>query len=198
MTFTQVRETTFMELQPNAGVALKEFDPAAFTGELDPTKILFATSGGLQFNDTPEYRDAGESVDNAPKNTMELKKFVRREIKVSGTMITFTPEVVKMAMAAADTSTVSVTGSSGGKVTKITPRDDLKAEDFTDFWMVGDRIDGGYFAVHLKNALSTGGFSWKTNDQDNGTSDFELTAHYSIKKQNEVPYEAYVMEAAAE
>ena len=193
MTFSQIRATTFKELQANAGVALKTFDPATFDGELELENILFATSGGFSFTDTPEYRDAGETIDNAPKNTKELKKFVRRDVKLSGTKVTFTPETIKADMAAADVAVLE--GASG--VTKITPRDLLKDEDFFDFWVVGDYGDGGYLAIHIKNALSTGGFSWKTNDQDNGTSDFEYTAHYAIADQQAVPYEVYIMTPAA-
>lgn len=192
MTFTQIRETTFEELQVNAGVVLKTFDPATFTGELELENILFATSGGTTITDTPEFRDAGEGIDNAPRNMKEFKKLVRREVKISGSKVTFTPESVKADMAAADISTVD------GKtdVTKITPRDTLKDEDFMDFWVVGDYGVGGYMAVHILNALSVSGFNWKTTDQGNGTSDFEYTAHYSIKNQSQVPYEVYIYKPA--
>ena len=192
MTFTQIRETTFEELQVNAGVVLKTFDPTTFTGELALENILFATSGGTTITDTPEFRDAGEGIDNAPRNMKEFKKLVRREVKISGSKVTFTPDSVKADMAAADISTVE------GKtdVTKITPRDTLKDEDFMDFWVVGDYGAGGYMAVHIMNALSVSGFSWKTTDQGNGTSDFEYTAHYSIKNQSQVPYEVYIYKPA--
>lgn len=192
MTFSQIRATTFEELQANAGVVLKEFDPATFNGELQLENILFATSGGISFADTPEFRDAGEGIDNAPRNTKELKKLVRREVKVSGSKITYTPESVKMDMAAADISTES--GKAG--LTKITPRDTLTDADFMDFWVVGDYGTGGYFAIHMMNALSVSGFNWKTTDQGNGTSDFEYTAHYSIKNQSQVPYEVYIYKPA--
>ena len=192
MTFTQIRETTFEELQVNAGVVLKEFDPATFDGELELENILFATSGGTTITDTPEFRDAGEGIDNAPRNMKEFKKLVRREVKISGSKVTFTPDSVKADMAAADISTVE------GKtdVTKITPRDTLKDEDFMDFWVVGDYGVGGSMAVHIMNALSVSGFNWKTTDQGNGTSDFEYTAHYSIKNQSQVPYEVYIYKPA--
>lgn len=197
MTFTQIRQTTFGELQVNAGVVLTEFEPDKFNGTLDLSTILFATSGGITFTDTPEYKDAGEGIDNAPKNVKELKKYVQREVKLSGSAITFTPESVKMAMGSADISDVSVTGSGSGTVKKITPRDVLKDEDFTDLWVVGDRgNNGGWIAIHLMNVLSTGGFSWKTADQDNGTSDFEFLGHYTIEDQNKVPYEAFIMTPA--
>lgn len=192
MTFTQIRETTFEELQVNAGVVLKTFDPTTFTGELTLENILFATSGGVTITDTPEFRDAGEGIDNAPKNMKEFKKLVRREVKISGSQVTFTPESIKTDMAAADISDVD--GKSGLK--KITPRDVLTDADFADFWVVGDYGVGGYMAVHIMNALSVSGFNWKTTDQNNGTSDFEYTAHYSIKNQTQVPYEVYIYKPA--
>lgn len=188
MTFTQIRETTFEELQANAGVVLSAFDPESFTGELKLEDILFATSGGITFTDTPEFRDAGEGIDNAPKNMKEFKKLVRREVKLSGSKVTFTPDSVKRDMAAADLSTVE--GKAG--LSKITPRDTLKDSDFLDFWLVGDHGVGGYMAIHIMNALSVSGFNWKTADQENGTSDFEYTAHYSVKNQTQVPYEVYI------
>lgn len=192
MTFTQIRETTFEELQVNAGVVLKEFDPATFDGELTLENILFATSGGTTITDTPEFRDAGEGIDNAPRNMKEFKKLVRREVKISGSKVTFTPESVKADMAAADISVLD----GNAEVTKITPRDTLTDADFADFWVVGDYGVGGYMAVHVMNALSVSGFNWKTTDQGNGTSDFEYTAHYSIENQSQVPYEVYIYKPA--
>lgn len=192
MTFTQIRETTFEELQVNAGVVLREFDPATFDGELQLSNILFATSGGVTITDTPEFRDAGDGIDNAPRNMKEFKKLVRREVKISGSKVTFTPESVKADMAAADISVLD----GNAEVTKITPRDTLTDADFMDFWVVGDYGVGGYMAAHIMNALSVSGFNWKTTDQGNGTSDFEYTAHYSIQNQSQVPYEVYIYKPA--
>ena len=52
-------------------------------------------------------------------------------------------------------------------------------------------------ACHLKNALSTAGFSLQTSDNAKGTFSFEYTAHYSIDAQDEVPFEVYVKSAEA-
>lgn len=192
MTFTQIRETTFEELQANAGVVLTTFDPSTFDGELQRSNILFGTNGGIAVSATPEFRDAAEGIDNAPANMMEFKQLKRRTVRVTGSKITFTPDSVKMDMTAADVSIVE------GKadVTKITPRDRLTKEDFMDFWVLGDYGVGGYFAVHIMNALSTGGFNWKTVDEGNGSTDFEYTAHYSIKNPSLVPYEVYIFKPA--
>lgn len=185
MKFTQIPETTFQQMQLNAGILLKNFDPGA--GTVQNTDIVGATSGGVNFTAVPTYTDMGEDIDNCPKNMKELKKLESWEIKMSGTFVTVTPDAVKMALGAADVASE-----------KITPRNDLKAEDFTDLWWVGDYSDkngeknGGFVAIKMMNTLSTGGFSIKSGDKAKGQFSFEFTAHYSIKAQSTVPFEVYV------
>jgi hypothetical protein len=87
---------------------------------------------------------------------------------------------------------------------KITPRNDLAAEDFTDLWWVGDYSDengetnGGFIAIHMMNSLSTGGFAIQSGDKAKGTFAFTFTGHYSIADQNKVPFEVYVKAGTAE
>lgn len=79
---------------------------------------------------------------------------------------------------------------------KITPRAELDADDFTDdLWWVGDKADGGAVAIHLKNALSTGGFDMQTTKNAKGTMSMTITGHVSINAQTEVPMEFYVLDA---
>lgn len=88
--------------------------------------------------------------------------------------------------------------------TKVVPRRDLDSADFKDIWLVGDYSDkngatnGGFIAIRLMNALSTGGFQLKTADKGKGQMAFEYTAHYSISKQDVVPYELYIKAGTAE
>lgn len=183
--FTKIPETAFDEMQLNAGVLLRTFEPSNASIELE--NILGATTGGFKFSDTITYRDDGDDVDNCPKNMMELKKVDSREVKASGTFVTVTVERVKSLMAAAEVSS-----------TKITPRDSLKDEDFTDLWWVGDysskngESKGGYIAIHMMNVLNTGGFQIQTGDRAKGQFAFEYMAHYSMRAQDTVPYEVYV------
>lgn len=74
---------------------------------------------------------------------------------------------------------------------KIVPRADLSQNDFTDIWWVGDRADGGMVAVKLLNALSTEGFSLKTEKNNKGQIKTTLTGHVSISAQDVVPIEIY-------
>lgn len=77
---------------------------------------------------------------------------------------------------------------------KIVPRRDLELSDFTDLWWVGDRADGGFVAVKLINALSTGGLSLKTTKAGKGQISVELTGHVSINDQETMPMEWYSMD----
>lgn len=192
MKFTQVATTAFQKLQLNAGVLLSEFTPGS---TLDKTKILAATGGGITFEAVPQYKDFGDGIDNVPKNTKELKKLDYFEAKMSGTAKTVDTAFAKMLTAAAD-----VTSGTG----KVTPRADLSSDDFDTIWWVGDYSDyngdnnGGYVAIKLINALSTGGFKVKSNDKDKGEFAFEFMGHYSMSDTSIVPFEIYIKAGTAE
>lgn len=196
MKFTTVATDAFQKFQLNAGVVLTGFDPASPT--LDRSKIFIATSGGSEFTAEPEFEDFGEDVDNVPANTKELKVLTSVNVTLSGTGKTVDGPVLKALMAAADVTTAS-------GVTKITPRADLLQTDFIDkLWWVGDYSDhngatnGGFLAIELLNALSTGGFSIQSNNKGKADVEYEFTGHYSISDMTLVPYNVYLMAGSAE
>lgn len=178
--FNVIPEDTFDELQTEAGVLLKTFDPAQ--PAVTDANIICATTGGIQVSCVPTYSDYGEDVDNCPNNMKELKHLDGWECKISTTCLGTSPELIKMALGAADITAVS---------SKITPRKDLAQTDFADIWWVGDRADGGLVAVKLINALSTGGFSLQTTKNGKGQIALELTGHVSIEAQSVMPMEFY-------
>ena len=192
MKFTQIPTTAMEEMQLNAGVLLSSFNPS--TAEV--SGIIGATTGGIKFSATPTYSDFGEDIDNCPKNMMELKRQESVEVKISSTFVTVTTSVAKKLMAAADIDT--------SDQTKIKPRNDLKTEDFADIWWVGDYSDkngatnGGFVAIHVMNALNTGGFQLQSGDKSKGQFPFEFTGHYSMDAQEVVPYEVYIKAGTAE
>ena len=191
MKYTKIPETTFQNIQLNAGVLLSSFNPESAT--VADASIIGATTGGINFTATPTYNDFGEDIDNCPKNMKELKKLDAWEISLSGTYVTVDANAVKALVGAAD-----VSGN------KITPRNDLKLTDFTDVWWVGDYSDqngetnGGFVAIHMMNALSTGGFAIQSSDNGKGNFAFTYTAHYSMDAQDTVPFEVYVKAGTAE
>lgn len=180
--FAKIPQSTFEELQMDAGVVLTNFDPSAPT-EPEDADIVCATTGGINVSCTPTYSDMGEDVDNCPTNTKELKHLDGWECKMSFTSLGTSPANIKLALGAADIGSPDTT--------KITPRRDLKQTDFSDIWWVGDRADGGMVAVCLKNALSTGGFTLQTTKNRKGQVSVELTGHVSIEAQDEMPMEFY-------
>ena len=194
MKYTKIPTDTFKNLQLNAGVLLKSFDVDTQTMAAD--SIVGATSGGVSFTAVPSFIDFGEDIDNCPKNMKEMKKLDSWEAKMSGTFASVSKSLAKTLVGAADLS-----GS------KITPRNDLAAADFSDLWWVGDysevNEDGtstgkaGFIAIHLLNSLSTGGFSIQSSDKGKGQFEFEFTGHYSMDDQDKVPFELYIQEGTA-
>lgn len=180
--FTKIPQDTFSQLQLDAGVLLRSFNPDNPAEPADED-IICATTGGINATCTPTYSDMGEDVDNCPANMMELKHLDSWDSKMSTTALGTSPKLIRLSLGAADIDS--------NNPTRIVPRRDLKQSDFSDLWWVGDRADGGMVAVRLLNALSTGGFSLQTTKNGKGQISVELTGHTSMKDQNTMPMEFY-------
>ena len=184
MKFTKIPTTTFSNLQLNAGVYVKDFDPT--NPVVDAANLIGATTGGITATCTPTFVDDGADIDNVPDNMLEFKRITSYTATLGFTALSVSPSVVKLSLGAADTSDEE-------GVTKIVPRMELKETDFEDVWWVGDlKGSSKMAAVCLKKALSTGGFSLKTTKAGKGNLSVTLTGHYSIKAQDEVPMDFYI------
>lgn len=189
MKYTKIPATTFKNIQLNAGVLATAFTPA--TGTISGN-LIGATTGGVNFVVTPEFVDFGEDIDNCPKNTKELKKQNSVEASMSGTFAAITAALGKSLVAAGDIDEQDAT--------HIVPRLDLNDSDFVDIWWIGDYSDvndgddAGYIAIHMMNALNTGGFQIQSTDKAKGTFPFTYTAHFSMSDPTTVPFEIYVKE----
>lgn len=191
--YTKIPENAFDGLQLDAGVFLTNFNiEAAAAGDVgfEDKDILCATTGGINPTCVPNYSDFAEDVDNAPNNLMEFKHLDGWDCKVSTSSLGNSPELIKISLGAAD---IDLTNTG-----KIVPRRDLKQTDFKDLWWVGDRADGGFVAIQILNALSTGGFSLQTTKNGKGTVALEITGHVSIKAQDVVPMVFYSIDPASE
>lgn len=180
--YTVIPESTFDDLQLDAGILLKTFNPSSPT--VTDENIICATTGGVNPSCVPTYSDLGEDVDNCPNNMMELMHLDSWECKISFTALTVSEETIKLALGAADVDASSH---------KVTPRASLSQSDFTDLWWVGDMADGGFAAVKMINMLSTGGLSLQTSKNGKGQLACELTGHVSLQNQTKVPMEFYVI-----
>ena len=180
--FTKISQNAFNELQVEAGVLLKSFNPA--TPELRDEDIVCATTGGISPSCVANYSDFAEDVDNAPVNMLEFKRITGWECSLGFTALNITAETIHLALGAADVDV---------QTGKVTPRKELKSADFKDIWWVGDRSDGGFVAIKLLNALSTGGFSLQTTKNGKGQLSVTLTGHVSAAAQDVMPMEFYVI-----
>ena len=180
--FDKISEDAFNELQIEAGILLSSFDPSSPT--VTDANIITATTGGITASCTPTFSDWGEDVDNVPVNMMEFKRIDYYDCTLAFTALNVTANLIKLGVGAAD-----ITTSSG----KIAPRAALDTDDFEDaIWWVGDLSDGGFVAVKLMNALSTGGFSIQSAKNGKGQFAVTLTGHVSVENQSVVPMEFYI------
>ena len=186
--FTKISKEAFKSMQINAGVVLNKFDPTGTT-EIQDADIICATSGGVTAECKPNITDLGDDVDNCQKNTAELMQIEDYDCTLSFTALNVTTDVIKLALGAADVSEK-----------KVSPRMTLdptaSTGDFKDIWWVGDTIDGGFVAVKLMNALSTGGLSLKTTDKGKGNLSVTLTGCPRLGSDT-VPMEWYYSPKAA-
>lgn len=185
--FTKIPENTFDALQLDAGVLLNRFDPSNPAPPAD-ADIICATTGGINPVCAPTFSDFGEDVDNVPNNMMEFKHLDGWDCSISTTGLGTSPELIQMALGAADIDGVM----------KIVPRQNVKLTDYRDLWWVGDKANGGFVAIRLMNALSTGGFSLQTTKNGKGQVALTITGHVSIKAQDVVPMEFYSSDADVE
>lgn len=177
--FTRIPESTFKQIQTDAGILLNKFDPSG-EQEVQEADIICATTGGITVAAVPTYSDMGEDVDNCPANLLELKHLDSWACTVEFTSLGTTPALLQLSLGAADINDK-----------KVSPRVSLKTEDAKDIWWVGDRADGGFVAVCIKKALSTSGLSLKTTKNGKGQISVTLTAHTTVATQTEVPMEFY-------
>ena len=191
MKYTQIPIESFEQIQLNAGILVDNFNPQ--TGVIG--NLLGATTGGINFTDSPEYSDFGEDIDNCPKNTMELKRLNNREVSMSGTFVTISATTAKRLVGSSDVDE--------GDNRHIIPRDAIYTSDFQTLWWIGDYSDvnngdnAGFVAIKMYNALNTGGFQIQSTDKGKGQFAFTFTGHYSIKAQDVVPYEIWVKQGTS-
>lgn len=192
--YTQARLDTFETIQINAGVILNAFNVS--TGAYDYENIIGATTGGNSFNSNPSYSDYFADVDNVPENTKQGKRIDSYDPALSTTFVTINNNLGRKLVGAADLVS--------GTVSQIIPRNYLEDGDFEDIWLVGDYSDktgtykGGYVAIHIKNALNTGGFQFQSTKNGKGQFSADFHGHYDIENIDDVPFEVYIRSGADE
>lgn len=196
--YTRIPVKTFQQLQLNAGVVASHFDPK--TGEIEESALLGATNGGVNFQATPNDSNFSDGIDNAAANVKEFRHRDYWDATMSGNFVTVDVDSCKRLIGGADVDLEDPT--------HIIPRADLEDADFQDIWWIGDysnvNRDGtengkaGFIAIHMMNALSTGGFQVQSANRDKGQFAFTFTAHYTLEDQTKVPFEVYIKSGEAD
>ena len=167
----------------NAGVLLRAFDVAG--GAARREDIIGATDGPVRFVAKPRFTDLGADVGNCPRNVREMKLLKDWEVRLTGAFIS--------ADSGASRGLIALCDAQEGQ---LTPRTRVDLRDFDDLWLVFDYGPApGHYAIHMRNALSTGGLQVRAQDRENARWPFEFTAHYSVENVNEVPFEVWVGES---
>lgn len=183
--FTRISTDAFDALQVDAGIILTNFDPSNPYVTPASEDILATTTGGVHPVYSPEWTDFAEDIDNVPNNMMEFKRVTNQTATLSFTSIKFNAANTKWALGAADTELMD------NGVTVIKPRRDVLLSDFKDLWWVGDKANGGAYAIKLLNALSTGGLNIQSTKNGKGTNSITVTGHVSINAQDTMPMIIY-------
>lgn len=190
LNFSKVAPDVLSQVQFGAGIVTTTFDPADVDISAVIAGIIAATDGGVNAYAKPTLLNLMDGIDNtyAVKEGVDIDMW---DCGMSGTFKTVTAPTIKMLLAAADV----MEG-------KITPRQYLTEEDFTDIWLIADyskteQGTAGYIAVHLLNALSQDGFNWQTADKGKGSFTANFKGYGTIENLDLVPFEVYVSEEVA-
>lgn len=178
--FDKISADVFNNIQFEAGVVLKNFNPSDPKTPSDED-IVCATTGGVSAKCVPTYSDYGADIDNCPNDTKELMEVEGWECSITFTALDITAETIKLSLGASDITS-----------NKILPSMEIKDEHFTDIWWVGDISGGGFAAVKLENAISSDGFSLQTTKKEKGKLSVGLSGHFSLSNTKKVPMEFYV------
>ena len=178
--FNKVTKESLDNIQINAGMILKTFSPS---NPAVPTasSIVCATTGGITANATPTFEDFGADIDNCPNNTKEMKKITGWECTFAFTALDINEDTIALAL-----------GASAKLSGEVQAKADVIPAHFQDLWFVSERVDDKIIAIKLENALSTGGFSYKTQKNAKGQLTVTLTGHVSIDNPERVPMHWYV------
>ena len=166
-------ENTFEKIGLNAGVLLNKFTSVEAIADED---IIGATRGGSTITVPATMRNI--AVDGVRDNTVGNYVVDDWRPTFAFTLLTTNKEKAQMALGVAD---ITEDG-------KVVPRHKVTTEDFKDYYWVGERSDGKAIVMCLKNAISTGGLSWRATDKGEVESTITLTGNYTTSDQESAPF----------
>ena len=192
---------TANNLQLDAGIICKGItNPYKPTESELKTKCIGATSGGAEFEVTPEITNIFEDLDDAKGKYKGGVEITNIDIVFSFTMKEMTAENFKLAMGCADITKVQAEGLSGDKLphTLLKPRLEIKDEDFIDnICWYGRKRNGEKVCIVLHNVFNEGGLNYTSESAGKGSLEVELHAFFDLSNPDKVPYEVIIFDASA-
>ena len=192
---------TANNLQLDAGIICKGItNPYKPTESELKTKCIGATSGGAEFEVTPEITNIFEDLDDAKGKYKGGVEITNIDIVFSFTMKEMTAENFKLAMGCADITEVRAEGLSGDKLphTLLKPRLEIKDEDFIDnICWYGRKRNGEKVCIVLHNVFNEGGLNYTSESAGKGSLEVELHAFFDLENPDKVPYEVIIFDASA-
>lgn len=192
---------TANNLQLDAGIICKGItNPYKPTAEELKTKCIGATSGGAEFEVTPEITNVFEDLDDAKGKYKGGVEITNIDIVFSFTMKEMTAENFKLAMGCADITKVEAESSSDKLPhTLLTPRLEIKDEDFIDnICWYGRKRNGEKVCIVLNNVFNEGGLNYTSESAGKGSLEVELHAFFDLNDPNKVPYEVIIFDVSAD
>lgn len=167
------KTNAFEKIGLGAGVLLNKFTSVEAIDKAND--IVCATRQGATIAVPASMRNI--AVDGVRTNTVE--SYVNDG---------WTPTFAFTALTADLETTLMAFGVAELEGDKVVPKHDVGAKYFKDYYWYGTRSDGGSIVFCLKNAISTGGLSWKTNDRGESESSITLTGNYTANDQDTAPF----------
>lgn len=193
---------TANNLQLDAGIICRGItNPYKPTADELKNKCIGATSGGAEFEVTPEITNIFEDLDDAKGKYKGGVEITNIDIVFSFTMKEMTAENFKLAMGCADITKVQAEGLSGDKLphTLLKPRLEIKDEDFIDnICWYGRKRNGEKVCIVLHNVFNEGGLNYTSESAGKGSLEVELHAFFDLKNPDKVPYEVIIFDASAD
>lgn len=193
---------TANNLQLDAGIICKGIEnPYKPTESELKTKCIGATSGGAEFEVTPEITNIFEDLDDAKGKYKGGVEITNIDIVFSFTMKEMTAENFKLAMGCADITKVEANQLSSNNLphTLLKPRLEIKDEDFIDnICWYGRKRNGEKVCIVLHNVFNEGGLNYTSESAGKGSLEVELHAFFDLKNPDKVPYEVIIFDANAD
>lgn len=182
MDFDILQESDFNAMVFDSGIIVKDFDPNNWTMPSEGD-VSVVTSGDITVSDGVTSVNLGDDVNNIFFNYAELQVVTGKEAStISVTALKFDTDGIRKALGAADIDETDTR--------KVTTRLYYKDTDFENLTFVMHKIDGGFVAVVMNKALSTGGLSITATKGGKGRMALTFTGFRSInaKTVGEIDY----------